>query len=190
MKRFLSYGNSKLPKTTAIFNFTSATNCPSKAAGKCNHPDICYAMHSEIQYRPVLPYRENQTAVFDSMSGEDLGVAMLNIFNRKIIKINKLRFSEAGDFRSQDDVDKFTKTASILRAAGIKVYGYVANDDFDYSELKKYASINGQGFTVTNQINVVDQFTETTGVIKCKGDCRICSACANAIGKIIEIKKH
>jgi hypothetical protein len=54
-------GNRKIPKSTAIFNMSSALNCPSKKLGLCKAASQgakCYARKAEILYPQVLPYRE------------------------------------------------------------------------------------------------------------------------------------
>ena len=56
----LSEGNIKIPSTTAIFNMTSAKDCPSLKLGLCkafhNGKNICYAKKSETEWRKnVLP---------------------------------------------------------------------------------------------------------------------------------------
>ena len=187
---FLSFGNRKLPKSTAIFNMTSAINCPSDNAGLCAIADICYARKTEHRWPNTYFYRERQTEFFDKENWNRIAEGMLAVFSAQKQPVKMLRFSESGDFRTQRDVVKFGFIARKLVENGFKVYGYTARKDLDFSELKKWATVNGQGFKVTNQIDVVDEFSGRNGVIKCIGSCHECSACANARNKIIEIKKH
>lgn len=187
---FLSFGNRKLPNSTAIFNITSAINCPSDKFGMCKIADICYAKKTENRWPNTYFYRERQTTLFDKVTAEELATAMLVEFKNKKQPIKMLRFSESGDFRNQSDVDKMAKVAEILQQNHIKTYGYTARHDLDFSEMKKFSTINGQGFKVTNKIDVVDRFSGTPGNVKCIGSCKECSACANANNKVIEIVKH
>jgi len=187
---FLSFGNRKLPKSTAIFNITSAINCPSDKLGMCKIADICYAKKTENRWPNTYFYRERQTSFFDKTSATRIAEAMLGVFNAQKTPVKMLRFSESGDFRNQSDVDKMAIVAKHLVKERVKVYGYSARTDLDFTELKKWATINGQGFMITNKIEVIDEFSGRKGVIKCIGSCHECSACANAKGKIIEIKKH
>jgi hypothetical protein len=67
LKKLIQAGNHKLPKSTAIFNMASATDCPSLKLGLCSAVDengklFCYAKKSEAGYRPdVLPYRRKKS---------------------------------------------------------------------------------------------------------------------------------
>jgi len=191
---FLSFGNRWLPETTAIWNFGSATNCPAEAKGKCKIADICYAKRTEKRWWNTYFYRERQTKVFDSSSPRELADAMLVAMRAQKQRVKMLRFSEAGDFRDQADIDKFTKVTKVLYENNIKVYGYAADPDLDYSRLMKYATVNGTGFMATNEVRIVDQYSDDPTTIKCPtaehGKCLKCSACAYANGRIIEIPKH
>lgn len=183
----LTFGNLKLPKTTAIFNITSAIDCPAKRF--CPHVKDCYAVKSEIRYPKTLAYHRRQTEFFDLLSGEQLGKSfLLDILHRKHA-ITKFRFSEAGDFRTQSDVDKMTVIAKNIKAAGLLVYGYSARPDLNLDALKEVATVNGNHFSASNRVKIVSQFSNN-GEIQCKADCRLCDACATACGKTIEIIKH
>ncbi|WP_425531643.1 GP88 family protein [Draconibacterium aestuarii] len=184
---FLSFGNLKLPSTTAIFNITSANDCPAKKF--CNHVAHCYARKTEKRYPGVLPYRRKQTELFDLLNGEQLAKLFLLEICTKKHHISKFRFSESGDFRTQSDVDKLTIVSEILKNNSLVVYGYTARPDLDFHSLSKVATVNGNHFKVTNEIRVVTQFSNS-GEIQCKNNCRICDACATASDKTIEIIKH
>ena len=192
--KFLSFGNRWLPDSTAIFNLGSATNCAAEKKGKCNIADICYAKRTEKRWVNTYFYRERQTKVFDGSNPRELADAMLVAMRMQKQRVKMLRFSEAGDFRNQADVDKFARVAKILHENNITVYGYVADDELDYSELMKYATVNGTGFMATNEIRIVDEYSDDPTTIKCPtaehGKCLRCSACAYAKGRIIEIPKH
>ena len=104
----VSYGNSKLNgNNVMIFNITSASACPSDELGLCslgprNGDKSCYAYKAERMYKQVLPYRNRQTEWWDHHFSVDAFVQAL----RKTTKF--FRFSEAGDFRHQEDVDKMS----------------------------------------------------------------------------------
>lgn len=186
---FLSFGNRKLPPNIAIYNITSATNCPAKKLGFCNHPNACYALKAERLYPHNLPYKQSQTQLFDLLSAEQLGKLFLLEMGRKKTKVEYFRFSESGDVRSQVDIKKLAGLAKVLTGNGIKVYGYTARKDLDFTDLKKYATINGQHFMVSNKVMVVSEFSNK-GEIQCPGKCFDCNACATAQGQTIEIRKH
>jgi hypothetical protein len=138
LKNYVTFGNKKLPKTTAIFNMNSATDCPSKKLGLCKLCRVCYAMKAEIQYPDVLPYRRRQSNFWTSCDAPEF----VNLFNtmqaRKKIKLNKLRISEAGDYTTQNDVNKMTEIANNLP---VRSYCYTARTDLNF---------NGRGKLVVN----------------------------------------
>lgn len=183
----LSFGNLKLPVTTAIFNITAAVDCPAKRF--CPHVKDCYALKSENRYPKTLEYHRKQTEFYDLLSAEQLAKSFILAIRGKKHEITKFRFSEAGDFRNQNDVDKMTTIASMLKEYGLMVYGYSARPDLDFSKLKQVATVNGNHFECSNHVKVVSQFSNT-GEIQCKADCRLCDACATANGAVIEIIKH
>jgi hypothetical protein len=186
-RMILAYGNLKLPPTTAIFNITSATDCPAKQF--CNHVAHCYAMKTEIRWPNPLKSRRKQTELFDLLSAEQLAKLFIMEIRDKKTRIDKFRFSESGDFRSQNDVDKMTEIAGILTRDNRIVYGYTARRDLDFHELKKTATVNGNHFQATNFVRVVDSFSHKDE-IQCPANCNICDACATAKNKTIEIIKH
>lgn len=186
---YLSFGNKKLPSKTAIFNITSSRDCPAKKLGMCGHASKCYALKAERLYPATLPFRKKQTDVFDLLSGEQLAkLFLLDIRGRKH-PVENLRFSESGDFRSQADVDKLTECANILVHNGLKVYGYTARKDLDFSYLRRVATVNGNNFMATNLIRVVDKFDGKSD-IECPANCNTCDACITASNSVIEILQH
>ena len=127
MNKHFSFGNKKLPKTTAIFNITSALECKSRKLGLCQlgkDTKKCYALKAEKCYPSVLPYRNRQTNLWDNMNAEEFVKNFMKEKGRR--KIDALRFNESGDFRGQRDVNKLIKIARLLQAEGIKVYCYTA----------------------------------------------------------------
>lgn len=188
-----SFGNKKVPETTGIFNFTPATECPSAALGLCAHRSICYALKAERPYRKqVLPYRQRQKAYWAGATVSDFVdyfLACAAVAGKTLkVKVNALRFSEAGDFPSQEDVDKFTKVASALKRKGFQIYGYTARKDLDFSRLMKHATVQGSGFMLSNNFTVVDIPSGNHPV--CAGDCRKCSMCLESKKRIVEVVKH
>lgn len=126
LESLISYGNSKLPRNTAIFNMNSATDCPSKARGLCQLCDVkkCYAMKAELQYSSVLPYRRRQEKLFNRITPDQFASDLALINKRKRSKIKYLRISEAGDLKDQGAFNKIDQIAGLLSAHNIKVYIY------------------------------------------------------------------
>ena len=87
LKGLVKAGNKKLPKTTAIFNMGSATDCPALKKGMCQafarNPQgkmklVCYAKKAEVQYYTmVLPYRRRQEKYWKDHSAEDFAISFL-----------------------------------------------------------------------------------------------------------------
>lgn len=149
----ISWGNNKVAKSVVIFNMNSATDCPNAATseeepsetGACQVPwSDCYAHVTESQYPNPLDYRRRQEYLWDRLSAEQWAGAFKCILSRKRNDVTAIRFSEAGDFRNNDDVKKVDKIAQMLATEGIDVYTYSASHKLDWS--------NAEHFTV-NQSN-------------------------------------
>ena len=183
-------GNSKLPKTTAIFNMGTATGCPSRTLGLCQCPDKCYAMKAERQYKDTLAFRERQAGVFGFMSAKQIADAIIAGSTKKC-PIKQFRFSESGDFRDQAAVNKMTAICAILKEAKIKCYGYTARKDLKFNKLMEVANVQGSGFMVSNNFKFIPKGGSTEGCDKvCKGDCTKCSLCWKATGLVIGVNQH
>lgn len=98
LKSLLSYGNSKLSKSTAIFNLGSAKNCPSDRLGLCELSGECYAKKAERMYPSVLPYRERQRAYFSEVTAQQFVSEFIEATKNKRTTVNKLRVNESGDY--------------------------------------------------------------------------------------------
>ena len=190
----LAKGNKKIGKDTFIINFSSATDCKSKKLGLCKLGKKCYAFKPEIRYNnPNDPSyclgarRKNCNAINNSTAQEIANFIIAKAQSKRIkIKIKYLRFSEAGDFRSQADIVKINKIADILKPYKIKVYGYTARKDLNYKGLSDNIVINGSSFMINNSFTAVK---EPRGVI-CKGNCRLCNICKISKGLSIQVKYH
>lgn len=189
----ISRGNRKLGKDTLILNITSATKCPSKALGLCKIPGKCYAMKAERLYPQVGPYREAQTTQWDSCSAQILADSIVDLVTKaKSNPIKYLRFSEAGDFRDQADVDKMSQIAERLAPFGVKVYGYTARKDLDFSVVHSNMVVNGSGFMIHNQFTATKSIgiQSGNGDLVCPGNCRNCHMCKQRNGLDIKVKEH
>lgn len=178
-------GNLKIPSTTAIFNMSSAHDCPSRKLGKCkaivDGKCVCYAIRSENSSRPcVLPFRRRQQAYWEAVSAEEFCVEFLAICATKTKPFTALRFNEAGDFHSQACVDKAEKIARILKPYGIVCYAYTSRDDLDYSDVRDMV-ISGSNFSkegISNIFAIIDcKENKPKGFGICPMNCRICDRC-------------
>ena len=171
-------GNKKLSTNTIIFNMTSGTDCPCKDT--CEVREDCYAMADENLWKTPLDYRRRQEAFWKNTTAEEFV---------ELMPIPKyFRFSEAGDFRSQKDVDKMKKVAALLLEKGIRTYGYTNRSDLDFSDLMEVAVVNGQGFMVNNKIIIKSK--PEKGDIVCPGNCRYCDLCKRDDGIDIVFPKR
>lgn len=195
LSKLIATGNKKLPKTTAIFNMGSATDCPSLALGLCqayiDGKCVCYAMRPE-KFRPgCLPYRKRQTKYWKEISSVDFAKEFLEVNSRKRKPFDALRFNEAGDFWTQKCVDKADSIAKILKANGVKTYCYTARKDLDFSGCKNLV-VNGSGFKakgVKGDFLFVQNASDAPkGYGVCPGDCRGCVRCI--VGMKTVIPKH
>lgn len=193
----LSDGNTKLPRTTAIFNMSSATDCPSLKKGLCkaimDGKHICYAKKAETARCPqVLPYRRKQEKFWLETSADDFLAQFLLINALKGKPFTALRLNEAGDFHSQECVDKAERIATVLKRYGVIVYGYTSNDELDYSNIKNLI-FAGSGFSKVGLANefliVKDIKDKPRGFGVCAMDCKICTRCMKRGMKTV-VKNH
>jgi len=179
-----------------IFNFTSAKNCPAKLNGNCKIPKMCYARKAEYMYKNCIPYRNRQEMYFDECDIIDFVNRVSTMVNNKhrTIKIKYLRFSEAGDFKNQKVLDKFAKCCKQLKKSvpQLIIYGYSAQNNLDFSELRKYATINGQFNRISNKVIIINNIKDIPKEAKfiCNGDCHNCTYCKESKGRNIYFVKH
>lgn len=182
-RRHISFGNRKLPTTTGIFNICSATDCPSRKLGLCqvcNAGKRCYALKAEQMYPGPLDYRRRQERLWDSLTAETFAGDLLGIASRRRTLTTALRLNEAGDFRTQADVDKAERIAHILSVeGGIDMYCYTARSDLDFSKTRDLV-VNGSGFRVHGEFRMILTPEERPkGYTMCVGNCRECSRCVS-----------
>lgn len=189
IKTYLSWGNTKLPDTTAILNITTAENCPSRKLGLCalKNPNRCYARKAEIQYgHDTLPHRNFQAKIWDLLTAEQLANLIKEEISRRKKPTHILRLNECGDFKDQYDVDKAVELTKNLPE--LIVYCYTARKDLDFSKRGKLI-VNGSGFMVDNQFIVVPKIEPQHQVV-CKMDCSICNICIEKKKRTIYTKLH
>lgn len=188
----LAHGNHKIGKDTLIVNMGSATDCPSRKLGYCQleNPSACYALKAERMYPNVLPSRREQSGIWGMLTAQEVATDILTRVCSSYYKhpITFLRYSEAGDFLEQADVDKMSEIADALKDAGIRVYGYTARWDLDYSQVSTNMVVIGSGFMVHNEFRAVPHSTGEHPV--CPGNCRTCRLCKESRGIVIEAVYH
>jgi hypothetical protein len=181
-----------LGKDTLILNMNPSADCPSRQRGLCKVADICYAKKAERQYPAVIPYRRHQAVAWETSSAEDIYEDIMKIVRRARTNETKfIRFSESGDFNSQDDVRKMSKIADMLEPHGIRMYGYTARKDLNFKNISRNMVVNGSSFRSDNEFTAVpkDYKLEPQEMI-CAGDCRECHACKNKNNLKIMCRYH
>lgn len=184
----VSKGNHKLGKDTLIFNMGPATDCPSRQAGFCKVPDICYAMKAERMYKQSLPYRRRQAEYWKNSSAEKIAADLNSHLRRKFkVPVSYVRFNESGDFYGQEDVEKLKEVA---RRVPVTIYGFTARSDLQFEGLPDNLVINGSSFMVDNSFTAVPESEVREGDVVCAGDCRNCDLCKNKNGNNIKVVYH
>ena len=191
----VSYGNSKLKGPVMIYNMGPSLLCPTDALAMCpygpKHGDnSCYAARPERMYKQVLPYRMRQMDWWKNHFDPFSFVYAL----RK--KTKYFRFSEAGDFEGQKDVEKMTLVCDALRSNDITCYGYSGRYDLDFTTLNEVANvaISGKklkGCSVTGVLEKGDEMPTKGKWHVCPGkNCLVeCFACTKKNTNIL-FHKH
>lgn len=197
LSHLLSSGNRKIPKSTAIFNLSSATDCPSARLGKCKAKKQgakCYALKAEQNHysRFVLPYRRSQERFWFQTSAKEFVSQFVLLNSIRRIPYNSIRFDESGDFHGQYDVTKMEEIAKMLRRFGIRCYCYTSRNDLNFSKIR-HLLLNGSDFYkkgITNTFKILkDVRKRKKGWSVCPMNCRICHKCQMHHLKIV-IKQH
>ena len=146
----------------------------------------CYADRDEGRFPNCLKFRRKQLLFWDACSAKEFAYNIVGVL-RWDKRLTAVRFSEAGDFRHQQDVDKMTRVFSIVKEKfpDIKIYGYTSRSDLDFKELMKYAVVQGSGFMLSNCFKVVRKIDKSKAY--CNDDCRTCNLCQFANGLKIQV---
>jgi hypothetical protein len=206
---YISWGNNKVSKSVGIFNMNSATDCPNAEStendqtdtGVCQVPwESCYAHKAENVYPQTLPYRRRQQYLWDSLSAEEWAGAFKSLVSRKRNSVTAVRFSEAGDFRNEQDIQKVERIAQMLSTDGIDVYTYSASHKLDWSEAENFtvnqsnelADYGDRLFTALPEGSDLPEDTVWCPYDKSDGDikCGECKLCINPEGPDVAIELH
>jgi hypothetical protein len=181
---YISFGNTKISKSVAIFNMNSATDCPNADTENCQVPwDDCYAHVAENGLSPdALDKRRRQEYLWDNVDVVTFAEGMRRCFDRKQHDITAVRFSESGDFRHDTDIIRVNRVAELLDT---DVYTYSASDYLDWSEATAFTVNQSNdrrdyGDRLYTAVPTEDDIPEDAvqcayegAEIKC-GDCRMC----------------
>lgn len=183
LKDYISFGNSKISDSVAIFNMNSATDCPNAETDNCQVPfSECYAHKSENIYPNTLDYRRRQEYLWDCLDANTWAKAFKELVSRKRKEVTAVRFSEAGDFRHRGDIIKVDRIAELI---DLDVYTYSASDYLDWSEAQNFNVMqsndrrdygNNLYTAVPEKEDIPEDAVQCAyegAGIKC-GDCRMC----------------
>lgn len=197
----ITFGNKKVPKTTAIMNTTSWFLCPGRLQGFCELHEVCYDKCREVM-GSVNKSRLNHDLWWRSNDADTISQFCIYSIKAESLKhpeapINLVRFQEVGDFRNQEDLIKMRDISNnIYDALGINSYTYSHNRYLDYSIDRPHLTINGSGFMIDNQFTVVSpseykRYVESHNCFQCPQKCEMCnSICSQKLGiEVVEVEK-
>lgn len=196
---YISFGNKKLPKTTAIYNTGCWFLCPGRLEGYCELHEVCYAKCREIMGN-VIQSRLNNYYFWKSNSADKIAMFIsYSIETEKLKgnKVNLLRFNEVGELENQEDLDKMVKVSNIVyNNTGVRSYTYTHNKNLNYNIERPNLTICGSGFMIDNCFTVVKpedykEYVDANNCIECPQNCGDCgSICSKKLGvEIVEVLK-
>ena len=184
-------GNAKLPKSTIIINLGTWFNCPGRKEGFCELCTECYDKSPEVRFKERIQGRLEQEITFRALNALELTYIIeheIRKWNKSHkIQIKNIRWSEVGDLRNQNDLDKIINISNkIYEDLDIKSYIYTHNKSLDFwSKERPGLVINGSGFMVDNEYRVVkdkekeyNNLNNISNKRDCICDCTQCSYCS------------
>ena len=196
---YITFGNKKLPKTTAIYNIGTWFLCPGRLEGYCELNDVCYAKCREVM-GSVIKSRLNNYYYWKTNDVKTIAEFIsysIKLATLKGNKVNLLRFNEVGEIEDQEDLNKMIDISNIIYAlTGVKSYTYTHNRNLNYDVNRPNLIICGSGFMIDNCFTVVksedyEEYVNSTNCIECPQKCELCgSICSKKLGvEIVEVLK-
>ena len=196
---YITFGNKKLPKTTAIYNIGTWFLCPGRLEGYCELHDVCYAKCREVM-GSVIKSRLNNYYFWRSNNAEKIAAFIVYSIKTEQLKgnqVNLLRFNEVGELEDQEDLEKMIKISNIVfEKTGIKSYVYTHNKALNFNIERPNLTICGSGFMVDNRFTVVKpedykKYVQDHNYIECPQNCEYCNTiCSRKLGiEIVEVEK-
>ena len=196
---YISFGNKKLPKTTAIYNIGCWFLCPGRLEGYCELSTVCYAKCREVMGN-VIQSRLNNYYFWKANSAETIAAFISYSIMAEKMKgneVNLLRFNEVGEIEDQQELEKMVKISNIVYLkTGVQSYTYTHNKNLNYNIERPNLTICGSGFMIDNRFTVVKpedykQYVQDHNCIECPQKCELCgSICSKKLGvEIVEVEK-
>lgn len=196
---YITFGNKKLPKTTAIYNIGCWFLCPGRLQGFCELSEVCYSKCREVMGN-VIQSRLNNYYFWKCNSAEKIAAFISYSIMAEKMKgnpVNLLRFNEVGELEDQEDLAKMVKVSNIVyNNTGVKSYTYTHNRGLNFNIDRPNLTICGSGFMIDNRFTVVKpenykQYVDSHNCIECPQNCEYCSSiCSRKLGaEIVEVEK-
>lgn len=190
----VTFGNAKLPETTAIVSCGTWFNCPGRTEGFCNLATKCYDKCREVMSHKITKFRLEEEIAFRALTAKEIAdsiIIQIKLHNAKpsTKNIKQIRWNEVGELRNQNDLNKMVEISNILyKELSIKSYTYTHNKYLNFDIERPYLTINGSGFMVDNEYRVLPK-DEVSKVkekhFDCDCDCTKCNVCAGKYGIVI-----
>lgn len=196
---YISFGNKKLPKTTAIYNIGCWFLCPGRLEGYCELHEVCYAKCREIMGN-VIQSRLNNYYFWKINDAETIAMFIVYSIKAEQLKgnqVNLLRFNEVGEIENEEDLLKMIDISNIVYSlCNVKSYTYTHNRNLNYNIERPNLTICGSGFMVDNKFTVVKpedykEYVNNNNCVECPQKCELCgSICSKKLGmEIVEVLK-
>ena len=196
---YITFGNKKLPKTTAIYNLGTWFLCPGRLEGYCELAETCYAKCREVMGN-VISSRLNNYYFWKNNDAERIAAFIVYSIKAEQLKGNKvnlLRFNEVGEIENQEELEKMIKISNIVyTVTGVKSYTYTHNRNLNFNINRPNLTICGSGFMIDNCFTVVKpedyrQYVQDHNCIECPQNCEYCNTiCSRKLGvEIVEVEK-
>ena len=196
---YITFGNKKLPKTTAIYNIGCWFLCPGRLDGYCELSEVCYAKCREVM-GSVIQSRLNNYYYWKNNNAETIAEFICYSIKLEILKgnqVNLLRFNEVGELEDEEDLNKMIDVSNIVYAlTGVKSYTYTHNRNLNFDIERPNLTICGSGFMIDNCFTVVKpedykEYVNNHESVECPQKCESCgSICSKKLGvEIVEVLK-
>lgn len=196
---YITFGNKKLPKTTAIYNIGCWFLCPGRLDGYCELRETCYAKCREVM-GSVIQSRLNNYLFWKTNDAETVAAFIVYSIKAEQLKGNKvnlLRFNEVGELENEEDLLKMIDISNIVYSlCNVKSYTYTHNRNLNYNIERPNLTICGSGFMIDNRFTVVKpedykKYVQDHNCIECPQNCGDCgSICSKKLGvEIVEVLK-
>ena len=196
---YITFGNKKLPKTTAIYNIGTWFLCPGRLEGFCELHQECYAKSREVM-GSVIKSRLNNYHFWKNNDTETIAKFISYSIKTEQLKgneVNLLRFNEVGEMEDEEDLNKMIDISNIVYAlTGVKSYTYTHNRALNFNIERPNLTICGSGFMIDNRFTVVKpedykKYVQDHNCIECPQNCEYCgSICSKKLGvEIVEVLK-